>query len=105
MDASPYYSCCGRGNESQKKTYDADGDVVQMPLFYDNYFVPRGYAFVGVDLAGTNRSDGCVDVGGRSDIQSAKAVVDWLNGRATRLHDPHRHRERTGPAGPTAEPA
>ncbi|MDG9715949.1 Xaa-Pro dipeptidyl-peptidase [Streptomyces sp. DH24] len=81
MDASPYYSCCGRGNESQKKTYDADGDVVQMPLYYDNYFVPRGYAFVGVDLAGTNRSDGCVDVGGRSDVRSAKAVVDWLNGR------------------------
>ncbi|WP_330336687.1 Xaa-Pro dipeptidyl-peptidase [Streptomyces sp. NBC_00557] len=83
MDASPYYSCCGRGNESQVKTYDPQGRVVQMPLFYDNYFVPRGYAFVGVDLAGTNRSDGCVDVGGRSDIQSAKAVVDWLNGRAT----------------------
>ncbi|MFE0452713.1 Xaa-Pro dipeptidyl-peptidase [Streptomyces sp. NPDC058914] len=83
MDASPYYSCCGRGNESQRKTYDANGDVVQMPLFYDNYFVPRGYAFVGVDLAGTNRSDGCVDVGGRSDILSAKAVVDWLNGRGT----------------------
>ncbi|MGW0861655.1 Xaa-Pro dipeptidyl-peptidase [Streptomyces sp. NPDC002611] len=82
MDASPYYSCCGRGNESQRKTYDANGDVVQMPLYYDNYFVPRGYAFVGVDLAGTNRSDGCDDVGGRSDIQSAKAVVDWLNGRA-----------------------
>ncbi|MEW2612151.1 Xaa-Pro dipeptidyl-peptidase [Streptomyces sp. NPDC047880] len=82
MDASPYYSCCGRGNESQKKTYDAQGRVAQMPLYYDNYFVPRGYAFVGVDLAGTNRSDGCVDVGGRSDIQSAKAVVDWLNGRA-----------------------
>lgn len=82
MDASPYYSCCGRGNESQRKTYDAAGNVVRMPLFYDNYFVPRGYAFVGVDLAGTNRSDGCVDVGGRSDIQSAKAVVDWLNGRA-----------------------
>ncbi|MFF4182607.1 Xaa-Pro dipeptidyl-peptidase [Streptomyces sp. NPDC001691] len=82
MDASPYYSCCGRGNESQLKTYDANGNVVQMPLFYDNYFVPRGYAFVGVDLAGTNRSDGCVDVGGRSDVLSAKAVVDWLNGRA-----------------------
>ncbi|MFK8908279.1 Xaa-Pro dipeptidyl-peptidase [Streptomyces sp. YS-3] len=82
MDASPYYSCCGRGNESQLKTYDAQGHVVQMPLFYDNYFVPRGYAFVGVDLAGTNRSDGCSDIGGPSDIQSAKAVVDWLNGRA-----------------------
>ncbi|MEU0391500.1 Xaa-Pro dipeptidyl-peptidase [Streptomyces sp. NPDC006208] len=82
MDASPYYACCGRGNESQRKTYDANGDPVQFPLYYDNYFVPRGYAFVAVDLAGTNRSDGCVDVGGRSDIQSAKAVVDWLNGRA-----------------------
>ncbi|MFF9350626.1 Xaa-Pro dipeptidyl-peptidase [Streptomyces sp. NPDC014734] len=82
MDASPYYSCCGRGNESQLKTYDADGRPVQFPLYYDNYFVPRGYAFVAVDLAGTNRSDGCVDVGGRSDVRSAKAVVDWLNGRA-----------------------
>jgi X-Pro dipeptidyl-peptidase len=82
MDASPYYSCCGRGNESQKKTYDRRGHVVGMPLFYDNYFVPRGYAFVAVDLAGTARSDGCVDVGGSSDIRSAKAVVDWLNGRA-----------------------
>ncbi|MFE3324379.1 Xaa-Pro dipeptidyl-peptidase [Streptomyces sp. NPDC059176] len=82
MDASPYYSCCGRGNESQKKTYGPDGRPVQFPLFYDNYFVPRGYAFAAVDLAGTNRSDGCSDVGGRSDIASAKAVVDWLNGRA-----------------------
>jgi X-Pro dipeptidyl-peptidase len=82
MDASPYYSCCGRGNEGQVKTYDANGDIVQAPLFYDNYFVPRGYATVLVDLAGTDRSDGCVDVGGPSDITSAKAVVDWLNGRA-----------------------
>ncbi|MBM7167821.1 Xaa-Pro dipeptidyl-peptidase [Streptomyces sp. G44] len=82
MDASPYYACCGRGNESQKKTYDANGDPVRFPLHYDNYFVPRGYGYVAVDLAGTNRSDGCVDIGGRSDVQSAKAVVDWLNGRA-----------------------
>ncbi|MGW1657167.1 Xaa-Pro dipeptidyl-peptidase [Streptomyces atratus] len=82
MDASPYYSCCGRGNESQLKTYDTDGRPVRFPLYYDNYFVPRGYAFVAVDLAGTNRSDGCIDVGGRFDVQSAKAVIDWLNGRA-----------------------
>ncbi len=82
MDASPYYSCCGRGNENQVKTYDKNGKPVQFPLYYDNYFVPRGYAVVLVDLAGTNRSDGCVDVGGPSDITSAKAVIDWLNGRA-----------------------
>ncbi|MFJ3309519.1 Xaa-Pro dipeptidyl-peptidase [Streptomyces sp. NPDC086549] len=82
MEASPYYSCCGRGNENQKKTYDAKGRPVRIPLFYDNYFVPRGYAFVAVDLPGTGRSDGCTDAGGLGDVLSAKAVVDWLNGRA-----------------------
>ena len=82
MDASPYYSCCGRGNENEKKTYDNQGRPLGFPLFYDNYFVPRGYATVLVDLAGTNRSQGCVDVGGASDVTSAKAVIDWLNGRA-----------------------
>ncbi|WP_233223177.1 Xaa-Pro dipeptidyl-peptidase [Amycolatopsis sp. CA-128772] len=83
MDASPYYSCCGRGNESELKTYDSAGKPVKFPLFYDNYFVPRGYAVVQVDLAGTNRSAGCADVGGPSDVGSARKVVDWLNGRAT----------------------
>lgn len=88
MDASPYYSCCGRGNESERKTYDDQRGPLGFPLFYDNYFVPRGYATVLVDLAGTNRSQGCTDVGGRSDITSAKAVVDWLNGRAAGFDRP-----------------
>ncbi|WP_328417519.1 Xaa-Pro dipeptidyl-peptidase [Micromonospora sp. NBC_00389] len=82
MDASPYYLCCGRGNESERKTYDAAGVIAKAPLFYDNYFVPRGYAFAAVDLAGTARSTGCEDVGGPAEVGSAKAVVDWLNGRA-----------------------
>jgi X-Pro dipeptidyl-peptidase len=83
MEASPYYACCGRGNESEIKTYDADGTIAKEPLYYDNYFVPRGYAFVAVDLAGTNRSTGCGDVGGKAEILGAKAAVDWLNGRAS----------------------
>lgn len=82
MDASPYFTCCGRGNESEKKTYDAQGTIGKLPLYYDNYFVPRGYAVVGVDLAGTNRSTGCGDVGGRNEVLGAKAAIDWLNGRA-----------------------
>ncbi|WP_051796901.1 Xaa-Pro dipeptidyl-peptidase [Catenuloplanes japonicus] len=82
MEASPYYTCCGRGNESELKQYDANGNVALMPLYYDNYFVPRGYGFVGVDLSGTARSTGCEDVGGPAEVASAKAVVDWLNGRA-----------------------
>ena len=54
-----------------------------MPLFYDNYFVPRGYAVVGVDIVGTGRSTGCGDVGGKDEIDSVVAVIDWLNGRNT----------------------
>src|SRR5262245_21056642 len=83
MDASPYYSCCGRGNESEKKTYDDAGVIRKMPLYYDNYFVPRGYAMVGVDIVGTGRSTGCGDVGGKNEIQSVVDVIDWLNGRNT----------------------
>ena len=86
MDASPYYSCCGRGNEGEKKTYDENGVIQKMPLFYDNYFVPRGYAMVGVDIVGTSRSDGCGDVGGKDEIASVVAVIDWLNGRNTAEH-------------------
>ncbi|WP_018349821.1 Xaa-Pro dipeptidyl-peptidase [Longispora albida] len=82
MDASPYYHCCGRGNESEKKSYAPDGTVTKFPLFYDNYFVPRGYAFIAADLSGTARSTGCEDVGGQAEVLGAKAVIDWLNGTA-----------------------
>jgi X-Pro dipeptidyl-peptidase len=83
MDASPYYLSLGRGNESELKKYDANGVLTKFPLYYDNYFVPRGYAYVAVDMAGTARSTGCADEGGRSDIESVKAVVEWLNGKGT----------------------
>src|ERR1044071_3037109 len=79
MDASPYYQCCGRGNESELKEYATDGSVTKFPLFYDNYFVPRGYAFAAVDFNGTSRSTGCGDVGGREEIEGVKAAIDWLN--------------------------
>ena len=82
MDASPYYLSLGRGNESEFKTYAEDGTPRKFPLFYDNYFVPRGYAFVAEDMAGTARSTGCVDQGGVSDVGSVEAVVKWLNGNA-----------------------
>lgn len=82
MDASPYYTSLCRGNEAECKTFDADGNLEKFPLFYDNYFVPRGYAYIAADVAGTSRSAGCVDTGGKSDVGSIKAVVDWLNGNA-----------------------
>ena len=82
MVASPYYLCLGRGNELEMKEYDDDGNPTKFPLFYDNYFVPRGYAVVAVDMAGTARSTGCSDQGAASDLLSVKAVIDWLNGKA-----------------------
>ncbi|GAB3456585.1 Xaa-Pro dipeptidyl-peptidase [Actinophytocola sediminis] len=86
MDLSPYNQCCGRGRENERKQYAADGTVTRFPLFLDNYFVPRGYAYAAVDLTGTGRSTGCGDVGGRAEILGAKAVVDWLAGRASATH-------------------
>ena len=82
MDESPYYDNLGRGNESERKQYDASGRPVKFPLFYDNYFVPRGYAVLLVDMIGTNTSDGCPSTGGHPDVAGGKAVIDWLNGRA-----------------------
>ena len=82
MDPSPYYSTLGRGNESQlKRDYDGDGLLDLWPLFYDNWFVPRGYAVILMDMIGTNNSTGCPTVHDVSDNLSAKVVIDWLNGR------------------------
>ncbi|MFI6735335.1 CocE/NonD family hydrolase [Nonomuraea sp. NPDC050451] len=87
MHESPYYDEPGVGFELDHKKYDADGNVTKFPLFYDNYFVPRGYAFVSVDMIGTRLSDGCPTTGGPSDVLGGKAVIDWLNGRATAYDD------------------
>jgi len=93
MDPSPYHESAGRGNESQLKKYDEAGNATLFPLFLDNYFVPRGYAYVLPEVAGTNKSEGCVDIGGQYDVGSMKAAVDWLNGNAVAYRD----KERTQP--------
>ncbi|GGP14290.1 CocE/NonD family hydrolase [Nonomuraea glycinis] len=82
MHQSPYFGEPGVGFEVEKKKYGADGNLTKFPMFYDNYFVPRGYALVSVDMTGTRLSDGCPTSGGPSDVLGGKAVVDWLNGRA-----------------------
>ena len=84
IDNSPYYQTLGRGNESQLKAdIDGDGLLDRWPLFYDNYFVPRGYAVVLVDMAGTSKSTGCPTIQGTNENLSGPAVIDWLNGRNT----------------------
>src|SRR3954469_1103785 len=86
MNASPYYSTLGRGNESQLKADDAGGLLAKWPLFLDNYFVPRGYAIALVDMTGTNHSTGCPTVQDATDNNAAVEVIDWFRGRRT-AHD------------------
>ncbi|WP_242614470.1 Xaa-Pro dipeptidyl-peptidase [Actinomadura roseirufa] len=52
------------------------------PGYYDNYFLPRGYAIANLDSIGTGGSTGCPTSGDRDEQAGAKAAVDWLNGRA-----------------------
>jgi X-Pro dipeptidyl-peptidase len=52
------------------------------PEWYDEYFVPRGYAFAEVAVQGTAESEGCPTTGGRPDTLSVEAAIRWLTGRA-----------------------
>jgi X-Pro dipeptidyl-peptidase len=83
IDPSPYYTTVCRGNESQcMADWDNDGVNDRWPLFYDNYFVPRGYAYVLGQMLGTGyTTEGCPNHGGPEDIAGEKSIVDWLNGR------------------------
>lgn len=74
MEASPYY-----GRAFPLPAADAPRGFLQ---WYDEFFVPRGYAVVEVEMQGTSRSEGCPTMGDREDTLSIKAAVDWLNGRA-----------------------
>jgi X-Pro dipeptidyl-peptidase len=105
MDASPYYDTICRGNEGQCKS-DLDGDGLndKWPLFYDNYFAPRGYAVALLDTVGTAQSTGCPTVGGREDIIGITRVIDWLNGRA-RASTPSRAATPSPPPGAPARSA
>ncbi|SDO62443.1 CocE/NonD family hydrolase [Lentzea jiangxiensis] len=75
MEASPYY---GLGGAAASSTAVPRG----FGRWYDEYFVPRGYAVVEMEMQGTSRSTGCPTSGGPEDTASVRAVVDWLNGRA-----------------------
>ena len=88
-EMSPYYQeifdsalQLGRGNEHETKA-EEDGDYVpeRFPLYYDNYFVPRGYAVIHQDMPGTRNSEGCMVLGGNGELAAAKATLRWLRGK------------------------
>ncbi|WP_338695479.1 Xaa-Pro dipeptidyl-peptidase [Streptomyces sp. Q6] len=99
VEASPYWA---GGNDVPNHVVDLDedglpankshrldprkpgltGPAVAYSGYYDNYFLPRGYAVAQVDSLGTGGSTGCPTSGGRNETLGAKAAIDWLNGRA-----------------------
>ena len=92
MVASPYYNTLGRGYKSEHKTphfgpsYPTSpgvpllgpGPAVPFPEWYDDYFVPRGYAVVLMDLRGTRNTSGCEVYGDRNEVFDAVDVIDWI---------------------------
>ena len=88
MDVSPYFNTLGRGWRNECKTeyaatpgFDIGAPcqpAVPFPEWYDEYFVPRGYAVALVDLRGTRNSTGCEEYGSRDEIYDAVDSVDWV---------------------------
>lgn len=52
-------------------------------------WVPRGYIVVHSSSPGTGLSQGAPTVGGDNESLAPKAVIDWLNGRATGYTEPY----------------
>ncbi|TYK45334.1 Xaa-Pro dipeptidyl-peptidase [Actinomadura decatromicini] len=91
MEASPYWAGTHSvpnhpvdiGDPQSRALKPAPRNMAEVfPGYYDNYFLPRGYAIADLDSIGTGGSTGCPTSGDRSEQAGAKAAVDWLNGRA-----------------------
>ena len=90
MDASPYFNTMGRGWEGHCKTPTTTmstptgtpglgcAEQSAFPEFYDDYFVPRGYAVALMDLRGTRNTSGCQTYGDRDEVFDAVDVIDWI---------------------------
>ncbi|HVF19064.1 MAG TPA: CocE/NonD family hydrolase [Mycobacteriales bacterium] len=96
MMSSPYFNTLGRGYKAQCKTphqsppgglpgspgapglSNCASSQTPFPEWYDEYFVPRGYAFAAMDLRGTRNSSGCQQYGDRDEVIDAVDVIDYL---------------------------
>ncbi|MFC0299236.1 Xaa-Pro dipeptidyl-peptidase [Virgibacillus soli] len=56
--------------------------AADLPGYYDDYFLPRGYAVILAESIGSGMSNGCPTTGDSQEVLATRAVIDWLNGRA-----------------------
>ena len=62
--------------------FPAENTSPVISTIYESTWVPRGFAVVHSESPGTGNSDGCPNSGAPIETEGAKAVIDWLNGRA-----------------------
>ena len=102
IDPSPYYTTGCRGNETQcMADWNNDGVNDRWPLFYDNYFVPRGYAYILAQMNGTALHPARLPDARRPRRHRGREVGHRLAQRprqGLQRRQPHGHREgrRTG---------
>ena len=82
IDASPYWAESWLAKGYSNSSDPENSTVSSFYGFIDNYFEPRGYAYIALDILGTGLSQGCTDMGGEADTAATEAVVKWLNGDA-----------------------
>ncbi|GAA5200310.1 hypothetical protein GCM10023322_77920 [Rugosimonospora acidiphila] len=97
FEASPYFA-----NLGPNANWSVDHEIgdppatrpAQMPFMirntspiisndFNTAWLPRGFAVVHADSLGTGWSTGCATDGASNETLGVKAVIDWLNGRAT----------------------
>jgi predicted acyl esterase len=76
LEASPYHGTLYGRDGARILPQPVDSD--ERPLGLKRYFAPRGYAVAMMDLRGTGKSQGCLDLMGPRDASDLKTVVEWL---------------------------
>ncbi len=71
------------GDFTGASSFGTAGPTPNLPTSLDDYYVPRGYGVVIGQSVGTAQSTGCGTTGDIAEMLSAKAIIDWLNGRGT----------------------
>src|SRR5262245_15873100 len=97
FEDSPYYANLGPSrnwavdhelgsppaSRASEPYFTAANTLNQISTIYESVWLPRGYAVVHAESPGTGHSDGCPTSGGTNETLAAKAVIDWIRGRAT----------------------
>src|SRR4051794_34185461 len=97
FEDSPYYANLGPSrnwavdhelgsppaSRAAEPYFNAANTNPPISTIYESTWLPRGYPAMHAESPGTGHSDGCPTSGAPIETLAAKAVIDWLNGRAT----------------------